>query len=176
MSGHTWVGHYSSALGKLATSQATGNYNYNVSAKMFGQAHVYIATRRSREQMPLVLAYRPGVLTENTTRLAFAEAVEELAKLGVVTQKMIAWPGIPMAAPWAHKKYSDGTDSANREEHGLNGKPHKIPWSYLDTALALPFAPHVNTLMELSGIRKAYITKSGEYGYPNQDVLHISNL
>lgn len=158
------MGAHSGELGKKASSLATGNYNYEVAEKMFGPPHVYLASHKGHDRLPPVIAYLPGVINSDTTHENFITAVEELAKLSVVTQHIVGWPGLPMGTPWSHLNDSNGVMLHNPEGAGLNGKPHTIPWTYLDRELAIPYPPYNDTLTELSGVWNAYTTFASESG------------
>lgn len=156
--GHIWGGQPGD-LGKKTIALATGNYDFKIAEKLFGPSNVYIASRKGHAHFPPVMAYAVGVVNEYTSHEKFISMVEDLAKICTVASHIIAWPGVPMAAVWAHLHDSNG-HSINSKGHGQNGKPHTIPWDYFDRGFAIPFPPN-NTLQELSGIWNAYIS-SGE--------------
>lgn len=99
---------------------------------MSGPSYVYIASH-----LPPVVAYLPGLLNGNTSLEGFTSAVEELAKLSVVAEHIVGWPGLPFAARWSHLHDSNGVMLNTPSGVGWDSKPHIIPWTYVDRGLAI---------------------------------------
>ena len=49
----------------------------------------------------------------------------------------------------------------NSDGYGIDGRPHVVPWRYINTALVMPFTPWNDTLVELSGLWVPMLDRGG---------------
>ncbi|MEW5300367.1 MAG: hypothetical protein WDW36_003303 [Sanguina aurantia] len=144
--GHIWAGFPPGAMQKQTFMKCSNLYDYEVSARLHrGPDRVYPGCNRALEALPPVLAYAHGVIGHTTTQDQFGLAVADLGQVAVVSRHLIGWPGAPLAAGWTH------TTMENPEGYGVSGKPHALPWTYINRDVFMAFAPN-DTLEELSGV------------------------